>query len=135
MVGTIGLVLFGLTILPIAAMAKCVQPVPVVAAVRLQRVTHTSHLNLYHISATVANRGDQPQAGDVLQFIDVVQYGSRLDDRGVPPLKPGQSYTINYVWPRSSDAGRWTSPLDFRLRFATAANDCNPRRSSAGITV
>lgn len=124
---------------PVAALAAgtCDGAKPAVTSVSLRTISHTAHLNLYHVTATITNLGSQAQSGDVLQFVDVVQYGGRLDDRGVPPLAPGESYTVNYIWPRSSDAGAWTSPLGFQVRPVTASlsSNCAARKSSGGITV
>lgn len=102
---------------PVAAhAAECVASSPRVAAVAVQRVDHAAYLNLYHVRVTVTNPGNESQAGNVLQFVDVSQYGDRLDDKGIPPLAPGESYTWTYVWKRSADAGRGTTPLNFRYR-------------------
>jgi hypothetical protein len=106
-----------------------------VTAVSVRSVSRTPYLHLYHVTATVTNVGNQAQAGNALQFVDVVQYGGRLDDRGIPPLAPGQSYTVDYTWPRSADAGSGTSPLDFRLRFVSPAQSCSPSNGRGGITV
>jgi hypothetical protein len=131
----LSLVLVALVQLPIAAYAACDGANPAVTAVTLHGVSRTPYLNLYHVTATVTNLGNQTQSGDVLQFVDVVQYNSRLDDRGIPPLAPGQSYTITYVWPRSSDAGSMTSPLNFRMRNVAPGQSCAPAKVNAGITV
>ncbi len=107
---------------------------PAITSVSLQAMTHTRYLDLYHVTATVKNVGSEAQAGNVMQFVDVGQYGRRLDDRGVPPLAPGQSYTVTYVWPRSTDAGRWTSPLDFHVRTVAPSQACTPAKGGQ-ITV
>lgn len=123
---------------PAAAFAQgtCDGANPTVTAVSLRNVSHTQYLDFYHVTATVTNTGSEAQSGDVLQFVDVMQYGGRLDDRGIPPLAPGESYTVNYIWPRSSQAGKLTSPLHFRVRPVTsAANSCAARKSGAAITV
>jgi CARDB len=137
MIRTMTLVLLVLAQVPaVAAAASCDGANPVVTTVTLQSVGKTPYLNLYHLTATVTNRGNQAQAGNALQFVDIVQYGGRLDDRGVPPLGPGESYTVNYIWPRSADAGKGTSPLDFRIRSVAPMTDsCTPGKGSAGITV
>ncbi|HYL28048.1 MAG TPA: hypothetical protein VEW74_09455 [Candidatus Nitrosotalea sp.] len=136
MTRTICLILATLAQFPIAAVAgTCNGANPAVTAVTLQRVSQTPHLNLYHVTATVTNLGNTPQSGNVLQFIDVVQYDGRLDDRGIPPLGPGESYTVTYVWPRSADAGKLTSPLNFRIRTTAPSDACIPTKGSAGITV
>ena len=125
MIRTIALAVFVAAQLPgIAIAASCGGPT--LTAVAVQSMNSTRYLNYYHVTATVTNHGDAAQAGNVLQFIDVNQYGDRLDDRGVPPLAPGQSYTITYVWKRAVDAGKWTTPLDFSIRPVApmAAGDC-----------
>lgn len=132
----LSLIALALVQLPVTATAStCDGSNLAVTAVSLRSVSQTPYLHLYHVSATVTNVGNQAQAGNALQFVDVVQYGGRLDDRGIPPLAPGQSYTVNYVWPRSADAGAATSPLDFRLRFVAPAQLCNPSTGRSGITV
>jgi hypothetical protein len=132
MIRTTLLAVFVAAQLPGAAIAASCGPS--VTAVAVHRVTPTRYLNYYHVTATVTNRGDEAQAANVLQFVDVNQYGDRLDDRGVPPLAPGQSYTITYTWKRAVDAGRWTTPLEFSIRPVAPlpANDCVG--ASSGIT-
>jgi hypothetical protein len=128
---------FAIAATPVAAFAagSCDGANPTITSVALRNVSHTPYLNLYHVTATVTNLGSSPQPGDVLQFVDVEQYGGRLDDRGVPPLAPGESYTVNYIWPRSSQAGKWTSPLAFQLRPVTSAPNSCAARKGAAITV
>jgi hypothetical protein len=124
--------------MPVSALAaaSCDGPNPSVTSVTLRTVSHTPYLNLYHVTATVTNLGSTAQPGSALQFVDVVQYGGRLDDRSVPPLAPGQSYTVDYTWPRSTQAGNLTSPLDFRVRSLTPASAaCGAESAGAGITV
>ena len=121
------LVLFAVAQLPIGAVAACTTPSPALATVAVQRVERTPYLNLYHVRVTVTNRGNQSQAGNALQFVDVTQYGDRLDDKGIPPLRPGESYSWTYVWKRSADAGSGTTPLNFHYRpyqSALASDAC-----------
>jgi len=129
MTRTIALAVFVAAQLPGAAVS-CGSPA--VTAVRVHSVTPTRYLNYYHVTATVTNRGDETQAANVLQFVDVNQYGNRLDDRGIPPLAPGQSYTVSYTWKRAVDAGKWTTPLDFSIRPVAplSGNDCVAAGSS-----
>jgi hypothetical protein len=105
-------------------------------SVTVQNVTKTQYLNNYRLVGTVTNIGGATQPSNVLQFVDISQYGDRLDDRGVPPLAPGQSYTVAYVWKRSVDAGNLTTPLSFHLRgvpVSPSADDCNPANDSHAI--
>ena len=90
MARTMSLVFLALAQLPMgAAAAGCDGSNPAVTAVTLQGVSRTPHLNLYHVTAKVTNLGSQRQSGDVLQFIDIVQYDGRLDDRGKYDFEPG----------------------------------------------
>ncbi|MBV9718740.1 MAG: hypothetical protein JOZ77_05445 [Candidatus Eremiobacteraeota bacterium] len=134
---TRGLVFFFFAQIPIACVAaNCDGASLAVSGVSLQSVTRTPYLNLYHVRATVTNLGNQGQAGNAMQFVDIVQYGARLDNRGIPPLASGASYTVTYTWPRSSDAGALTSPLDFRIRMLASGELQNcASKASAGITV
>jgi hypothetical protein len=135
MIRITALVLFILVQVPIGIRAAaCDGAGPAITSVALQSLTRTRYLDLYHVTATVTNLGNEAQPGNVLQFVDVDQYGGRLDDRGVPPLAPGQSYTVTYVWPRSAEAGKWTSPLDFRIRLVAPGQTCRLPKAE-GITV
>lgn len=95
------------------------------------------YLNDYRLVAKVTNVGDARQASNVLQFVDFNQYGARLDDRGVPPLRPGESYVVTYVWRRSVDAGNQTSPMSFHLRVSSplpaGENECNSSNDARSI--
>jgi len=128
MIRTTVLAVFVAAQLPgVAAAASCG---PTVTAVTVHSVTPTRYLNYYRVVATVTNRGDQAQAANVLQFVDINQYGDRLDDRGIPPLAPGQSYTVSYTWRRAVDAGKLTTPLDLRIRPVVPSSDCVGAASS-----
>jgi hypothetical protein len=121
---------------PIGAFAACTISSPQVAAVAVQSVDHAPYLNLYHVRVTVTNRASESQPGNVLQFVDVTQYGDRLDDKGIPPLAPGESYSWTYVWKRSAEAGSGTTPLNFHYRpsqAALASDAC--AASTAGINI
>ena len=139
MIRALALSLAGLASLlpPSLAAAPCDGPILAVTPPTLRTVDHARYLNLYRVSVTVTNTGDEAQAANVLQFLDVLQYGGRLDDRGVPPLAPGQSYAITYTWPRSADAGPRTSPLEFRLRYVAPlpASACYSNKPWASITI
>jgi hypothetical protein len=120
----------------VAAASGCSGADLAMTSVTVQNVTRTQYLNNYRLVGTVTNIGGAMQPSNVLQFVDISQYGDRLDDRGVPPLAPGQSYTVAYVWKRSVDAGNWTTPLSFHLRgvpVSPGAGDCNSANDSHAI--
>jgi hypothetical protein len=133
---TVALVILAQT--PIAAAAATCRGADLaVTSVSVQRVTKTRYLNEYRVVGIVTNVGGEGQGSNVLQFVDINQYGHRLDDRGVAPLRPGQSYVVSYIWKRSVDAGNWTTPLSFHLRgvapLPVTLNDCNPANDSFTI--
>jgi subtilase family serine protease len=121
-----------------AAAAGCAGADPALTSVRVQNVTGNGSLNHYTLVGRVTNLGNQSQASNVLQFVDIYQNGTRLEDRGVPPLAPGQSYTFSYVWQRAADAGTNTTTFDFRIRMASPSppgnQDCNPGNDTLHLT-
>jgi hypothetical protein len=133
MARTIALAAFVIAQLPGATVAaSCAGPT--VTAVAVRSMTPTRYLNYYHVTATVTNRGGEGQPADVLQFVDIKQYGDRLDDRGVPPLAAGESYTVSYTWRRAVDAGKWTTPLDFGIRPVAPSPGADCAATASGIT-
>lgn len=111
------------------ASAACAGADPAITAVSVKSVTSqgASGVNRYNIVGTVVNAGSEGQASNVLQFVDIYENGDKLDSRGIPPLKPGQSYTFSYAVMRSADAGKGTGILSFRLdmRQLSSREDCN----------
>ncbi|MBV8344058.1 MAG: hypothetical protein JO190_03570 [Candidatus Eremiobacteraeota bacterium] len=123
--------------IPTAASA-CYGADTAMTSVVVQYVTHTQYANVYHIAATVENVGGQSQSSDVLQFVDVSQYGMRLDARGLPPLAVGASHKVAYLFVRSRDAGANTTTLDFSIRFVRpnppGFQDCNRSNDRLSVT-
>jgi subtilase family serine protease len=121
-----------------AAAAGCAGADPAITSVRVQNVSGNGSLNHYTLVGKVTNLGNQRQASNVLQFVDIYQNGTRLEDRGVPPLAPGQSYTFSYVWQRASDAGTNTTAFDFRLRMTSPSppgnQDCSAGNDTFRLT-
>ena len=112
------------------ASAACAGADPAITAAFVKSVTSqggAGSVNRYNISGTVSNVGSEGQASNVLQFVDIYENGDKLDSRGVPPLKPGQSYAFSYAVMRSADAGKGTGILTFRLdmRQPSSREDCN----------
>ena len=132
------LVFLALSQLPIGTAASaCGGADLTVSSLRVASVHNGRYLISYRLEATATNAGRAAQVSNVLQFLDVKQYGKRLDDRGIPPLRPGQSYKVVYVWQRAVDAGKGTTPLNFRIRVVSPLplgnDDCNPTNGAKGI--
>ena len=102
---------------------------PAIVSAAVRGVSAADGVNHYDINGTVINSGSAPQSPDVLQFVDIYQAGVKVDDKGIPPLKPGQAYTFSYVAARSSDAGFGTTNLTFKLDVRQPSparwEDCN----------
>ncbi len=126
------------SLIPMPAAAACYGADTAITTVVVQFVTHTQYANVYHIAATVANIGGQSQSGNVLQSLDVSQYGERLDAIGIPPLAVGAKHTVPYLFMRSRDAGDKTTTLDFHVRFIQpnppGFQDCDRSNDSLSVT-
>jgi hypothetical protein len=122
--------------LPIAAGAStCAGANPAVTSVVVKSVTRNGNANQYNLQGTVKNLGSAGQASNTLQFVDIYEGASRdrLNDRGIPPLQPGQSHMFGYVWNRALDAGQNTTTLEFRIRMVQGTN-CNPSNGTYKLT-
>jgi hypothetical protein len=112
---------------------------PAIVSVAVQNVASNGNLNTYHITGTVTNEGNQPQANNVLQLVDMYMVGQKLDAKGVPPLAPGQSYTFGFDYQRSRDAGNGTThlrfALDMRQPSPPGSEDCNPNNGTYILTL
>lgn len=135
MIRTISIVLFLLAQTGTAAFAAtCAGANPAITKVAVQSVTSNGKLNTYHIVGTVVNFGSQTQPTNTLQFVEIWQYGVRLDSKGIRPLAPLQSATFSYEWLRSTEAARGTSTLNFRIRMEQGS-DCNPANGTYNLTL
>ena len=112
-----------------SAATTCSGPDPSIVSAVVQSVARDGGLNRYHLVGRVTNVGRAAQAANTLQFVDIFENGIKLDERGVPALKAGQSYTFAYTSSRSHQAGTGTTRLAFQLDvrhpFPTHMQDCN----------
>jgi hypothetical protein len=115
-----------------AAAGTCAGANPAVTSVVVRAVT-PGPTNIYHLTGTVENLGSSGQPENTLQFVDIYQYGSRIDNRGIPPLAAGQSHAFTYTWLRNPEAAKGSTTLDFRIRMVQGS-DCNPGNGTYGIT-
>ena len=129
----IGLLLLAQTVAA-SASTTCAGADPAIASVAVKSVNSAGGLNRYALSGTVVNAGHTAQASDTLQFVDIYKGSEKLDAKGIPPLKPGQSYTFSYVSVRSSDAGKGTTKLTFRLDVRQSSQNCSAGNDSTAVT-
>jgi len=134
MIRFIAAVLFLVALAPPAApAATCMGPNPAIGPVAVKSVTNDGGTSEYHLAGTVTNLGSVGQPSNTLQFVDIYVDRVKLDDRGIPPLAPGQSYTFGYTFVRSADAGNGTTTVHFRVRMVQGA-DCNPANGVNSVT-
>jgi len=122
----------------IVSAAGCRGADPAIIAVSVKNVSQDGGSNVYHLAGTVTNVGTARQPSNTLQFVDIYINGQKSDARGVPPLRPGQSYAFGYDFRRSSDAGDGTSRLRFQIDMrqpAGTAQDCNPNNDTFRLSV
>jgi subtilase family serine protease len=113
--------------------ATCAGANPAITSVSVKNVTGNGQLNTYHIVATVTNLGSQAQASNTLQFVDIYAETDKHDNRGIPPLAAGHSYTFGYDWQRSVDAGKGTTTVYLQMHMRQGS-DCNPANGKNSIT-
>jgi hypothetical protein len=118
---------------------KCVGSDPAIVSATSQSVGQEKGVNRYRLSVTVKNLGSAKQASNVLQSVEFIQSGVKVDQKGLQPLKPGQSYTVTHDYLRSVDAGVGTTPFTLRLRIVKPSPpgvaDCNPDNNTYELTV
>lgn len=114
----------------------CMGADPAIVSVAVKGMQSSDGLNHYTLSGKVANLGSTGQASNTLQFVDIYKGSTKLDSRGVPPLRAGQSYAFEYVTDRSAQAGAQTTTLGFRMDVReppnTGSQACN---TSNGLTM
>ncbi|MGA8841147.1 MAG: hypothetical protein WB491_11720 [Candidatus Aquilonibacter sp.] len=119
-----------------ALAAACMGADPAIVSVAVKGMQSSGGLNRYTLSGKVANLGSAGQAPNTLQFVDIYKGNTKLDSRGVPPLRAGQSYAFEYVTERSAQAGAQTTALGFRMDVReppnTGSQSCN---TSNGVTM
>lgn len=116
-----------------ASAAACSGANPAITNVVVKNVTSNGSTNQYHLQGTVTNLGSEAQPSNTLQFVDIFVDRMKRDDRSIPPLTPGQSYTFGYTWTRAADAGNNTTTAHFGIRMVQGT-DCNPSNGTFSVT-
>jgi hypothetical protein len=119
-----------------ASAASCLGADPAIVSVAVKGMHSSGGLNRYTLSGKVANLGSTSQASNTLQFVDIYKGSTKLDSRGIPPLRAGQSYVFEYVSDRSAQAGAQTTTLGFHMDVRQPANTgSEPCNTSNGVTM
>lgn len=115
-----------------ASAAGCVGANPAITDVSVQSVVPQGRAMRWTLAGTVENLGTQGQPTNVLQSVAVYAYGQKLDERSIPPLRAGQTFSWIYPYMRAFDAGKGTTTLDFRIVMEQGQN-CNPANGTYTI--
>lgn len=102
----------------------CARTAPAISSVTSRIDDASGKVNTYALHVSVVNHGSQHQASNVLQSVSIFQDGSKVGEKGVPPLAAGGSYAFDYTFTRADGARPGTTSLAFRLepgRNAVAA--------------
>jgi hypothetical protein len=130
------LALFALAQTP--AFAACTGADPAIVSASAKSMMSNGQVNKYAVNIRVVNLGRKNQPSNLLQSVEIWQNDVKLDMKGLPPLKAGQSYSFTYVYQRSTDAGAGTSDLTLKLTMrqpSPAGNmDCNPNNDTTSVT-
>ncbi len=88
---------------------------PAIVSVAVKNVEPDGALSRYVLSVDVANHGAASQASNTLQSVDIYQDGTKVGQKGVPPLKAGQAYAFPFSFERNSNSPDGTTKLVFAL--------------------
>jgi hypothetical protein len=116
---------------PAVAAASCAGADPAVLGATSTLASSSAGANHYRLSITVRNVGNRKQASNVLQFVDIYEHKVKLDAKGVPPLRVGQTYVITYDYMRATDAGDGTATFRFQLNMRQPAGISSQNCSAA----
>src|SRR5713101_6412491 len=88
-----------------SAFAACAGADPAIVSASAKSMTSDGQVNRYAVNIRVTNVGRRNQPSNLLQSVEIWQNDVKLDMKGLPPLRAGQSYSFTYVYQRSADAG------------------------------
>jgi len=110
----------------------CARTAPAISGVTSRIDASSGGLNTYGLHISVVNHGSQRQASNVLQSVSIFQDGTKVGQKGIPPLAAGGSYAFDYTFSRATGARPGTTTFAFALapdRNADAAcYDASPHR-------
>lgn len=121
-----------------SAPAACTGADPAIVSASAKSMTSDGQVNRYAVTVRVTNLGRRNQPSNLLQSVEIWQDGVKLDVKGLPPLKAGQSTSFTYMYQRSADAGAGTTDLALKLTMRQPSPpgnmDCNAGNDSATVT-
>jgi archaellum component FlaG (FlaF/FlaG flagellin family) len=123
--------------LPLLAMTSNACVAPAITTAVASQVGNNGDLTTYDVAIRVKNAGSA-EPSSLLQSVQVFQNGTKVDQKGTPPLQAGGTATVHYRLQRSSEARAGTT----HLRFSLVVHDphgpvtnCSTAQSSYRINV
>jgi hypothetical protein len=104
------------------AASACHGPIASIANVTTSQSTNADGLDRYTLTVAVKNVGSQGQKSNTLQSVDIFLDRAKNGEKGVPPLRAGQTYSFTYDVQRAEGARRGSTAVDLRLTPSTARN-------------
>ena len=119
-----------------SAPAACTGADPAILSATAKSMSSDGQVNRYAVNVRVANLGHMNEPSNFLESVEIWQDGVKLDMRGLPPLRAGQSTSFTYIYQRSADAGAGTSDLTLHLTMRPHSGnmDCNPNNDTTSVT-
>jgi len=118
------------------ASAKCSGPDPAIVAASARPAQPSAGLRNIPVEITVKNVGSQGQPGSTLQSVEILQQGTKVGVKGIPPLGPGKSYAFVYTFQRSAEAAAGTTELHLRLVVTKPSGvDCDASNDERRLSV
>jgi len=130
-------VLLAALTLPLLAMSPNACIAPAITTAVASQVGNNGDLKTYDVAISVKN-GGSAEPLSLLQSVQVFQNGTKVDQKGTPPLRAGGTATVHYRLQRSSDARPGTTHLRFSLVARDphgAVSNCSTAQSSYRINV
>jgi hypothetical protein len=121
-------------LLAMASGATCSGADPAITHVTTSQVAGAG-VNTYTLDVTVANLGSSRQPGNTLQSVVIYLDGQKKDEKGLPPLGPGQTYSFPYVVHRNVDAARGSTSVRFHLVQIQPGGACSDANDTKRIMI
>jgi len=121
-------------LLAMASGATCSGADPAITNVRTSQAAD-GEVNAYTLNITVANLGSSRQPGNTLQSVVIYLDGQKKDEKGLPPLGPGQNYSFPYVVHRNADAARGSTSVRLHLVQSQPAAACSDTNATKRIVI
>jgi hypothetical protein len=95
--------------------SACPGAAPSISNVTTAMSTNADGLSRYTLTVAVTNVGAQGQKANVLQSVDIFLDRAKNGEKGVPPLRAGQTYSFTYGVSRAQDARPGSTSVDLRI--------------------